>query len=81
MGGEGGGGEKYIFTDIHQELILTYDDNTFTISDDSSITCKFEAFKSVPMDTVLALIRPSSGKSCHLDPLLGSLLQCMCMPV
>lgn len=58
---------------IYQELSLKYDDNTFIISDDSNITCKFEAFKSVSMDTLLALIRPSSGKSCELDPLLGSL--------
>ena len=49
---------------IHQELMLKYDDNTFIISDDSNITCKFEAFKSVSFDTLLALIRPSSGKSC-----------------
>ena len=60
---------------IHQELMLKYDDNNFIISDDSNITCKFEAFKSVSMDTLLALIRPSSGKSCDLDPLPGSLLR------
>ena len=30
------------------------------------------------MDTLLALIRPSSGKSCELDPLPGSLL-CACL--
>ena len=32
---------------IHEELMLKYDDNTFIISDDSNITCKFEAFKSL----------------------------------
>ena len=60
---------------IHEELMLKFDDNTFIISDDSNITCKFEAFKSVSMDTPLALIRPSSGKSCDLYPLPGSLLR------
>ncbi|XP_068675378.1 uncharacterized protein [Montipora foliosa] len=60
---------------IHQELMLKYDDNTFIISDDNNITCKFEAFISVSLDTLLALIRPSSGKSCDLDPLPGSLLR------
>ena len=60
---------------IHQGLRLKYDDNTFIVSDDSNTTCKFEAFKSVSMATLLALIRPSSGESCHLDPLPGSLLR------
>ena len=64
---------------IHQELMLKYDVNTFIISDDSNITCKLKAFKSVSMDTLLALIRPLSGKSCDLDPLLGSLLHA-CLP-
>ena len=65
----------HFFDAIHQELRLKYDDNTFIISDDSNTTCKFEAFKSVTMDTLLALIRPSSGKSIDLDPLQGSLLR------
>ena len=60
---------------IHQELMLKYDDNTFIISDDSKITCNFDAFKSVSMDTLLVLKRPSSGKLCDLDPLPGSLLR------
>ena len=60
---------------IHQELRLKCDDNTFIISDDSNITCKLEAFKYVSMDTLLALIRPSSRKSCELDPLPGCLVR------
>ena len=60
---------------IHQELMLKYDDNTFIISDDSNITCNFDPFKSVSMDTLLVLKRPSSAKSCDLDPLPGSLLR------
>ena len=59
---------------IHQELMLKYDDNTFIISDDSNITCNFDAFKCLYGYTT-SLEKTIVWKSCDLDPLPGSLLR------